>query len=792
MEHTGVSIREADSSQSRPADDALINSLARDMVNPHPGKLMSFEEAPDNKVTRMGLVTVHGVSNVPRGVWNAVVHDVRNPLETATTVGSAAAMAFVLKTALPEGGLAGKVAGAAMGAYFTFKAAEPVIDSYKKAARASTLSQLNAASRQFGDAGGSYIVNSAVAAVGYKIGSSLTDRWLTSESMDGFADAKAKFYDRAGELSSRITDNIGLTTPHNAGLPGQDGVAATRVRLEGSERRAPEGVLKGDVDPSQSMEVTVMLKSKGSDLRMDRTLARISQGRQAPLSDAEFAEKFGSRPESLQAVSKFAEEYGIKVSESDLASGRVVLKGGAGQFSDAFETKLAEYESSGVKYRGRKGSLSIPRELSPHIGSVLGTDNRPQARANIVRLMAPEGPAPTPPGEPPKDGPTPEPNGKKVKGFMPNEVADAYNFPKDATGKGQGVAVIELGGGLDQADNAKYYQDHKLPQPKINLIEVGGAKNKPGYNSQADSEVALDSQVIGVVAPEATQNIIFAPNSDKGFVDAITRGTFAQAGEVANRSISISWGAPEEAWTQQAKDGMGEAFKKAALKGISIFAASGDDGALDRARSGKWQVDFPASNPEVTGTGGSRLVLTDGLRTETAWNNHRENDASGGGISQVYQLPDFQKDAKVPVHATTGQPGRGVPDIAGNADPLSGYIIRVDGKETVTGGTSAVAPLYSALMMKINESMGRSVGNLNPWFYKNTSIFNDIVEGDNNAYKAGPGWDAVTGLGSIDGTKMLNALRANPGIAPNFGEFKYVGPAQFVAPVPIGQDSGRK
>ena len=762
------------------SQDALINRIAREQINPEPGKLMTFQNAPDNAVTRHALLTVNGVESVPRGIVNSVLHHVENPMQTLETLGTAAAMGVVLKTVLPEGGMAGKVAGGLIGAYFTYKAAEPIFDSYKQAHNATSLKQLDRATKQFGKAGGAFIVDSAIAAVGYKIGSHYTDKVLTSKSFDGFADVKANFYNRLADTSSRITENMGITTPK----PGREiiessGANGTRVRLNGSDRQAPEGTVKGEVDPNTPMEVTVMLKSQASDLRMDRTLARIAQGRQAPLTEAEFAHQFAASQESLNVVTRFANEYGLKVSESNIVSGRVVLSGKAGDFTSAFDTRLAQYESSGQIFRGRSGTLSVPQELAKHITGVLGTDDRPQARNHAVRFVEPREPAPTPP-DVPKD-----PNARQ-NGLFPDQVADAYNFPKK-TGEGQTVAIIELGGGLDKAENAKYYKNNSLPEPKINVIEIAEARNKPGFDSAADGEVHLDSQIVGVVAPKAQQHLIFAPNSDKGFIDAITRATFPEKGEAQSTAISISWGAPEELWTKQGMDGMSAAFKKAALRGISIFAASGDDGALDRSRSNTWQVDFPASDPSVTGTGGTRLSVKDGvIQSEVAWNNNRANDAGGGGVSQKFPLPDFQKDSKVPPNANPGGGiGRGVPDVAGNADPQTGYKVRVPSGDAVIGGTSAVAPLYAALTMRLNEALGKPAGNLNPWLYKNTAIFNDITQGHNNGYRTAPGWDAVTGLGSIDGSKMLAALQASPNVTPNFGQFRFVGPSQFTPVAPV-------
>lgn len=787
-------------------NNALINRIARESGTGNPGKLLSFQNAPDNTLVRYGMVTINGLENVPKGVYHSISRNISHPMEALETAGTAAGMALVLKTVLPEGGIAGKVAGAAIGAYFTYKAAEPIIDSYKIAHNARSMSQMDYASRQFGDAGGSFLVNSAIAAAGYKLGSHITDRVLTSQSMDGFSDAKANFYSRLGDAGKRLTDNLGITVPDQSGrftFKSSDGLSS-RVRLGASERTAPTGELKGAVDPAVEMDVTVMLKSKGTDLRMERTLARIAQGRQAPLNDTQFAEQFSARPESLKAVTQFAESNGLKVTESDLRSGRVVLHGKVGDFSNAFETRLAQYEKSGSVFRGREGSLSVPSEIANHIEGVLGMDNRPQARSYVIsrmlesetsidprKLLESKAPADSPSPAPAPTEPSPTGPNARRGGYMPNEVADAYNFPKNTTGEGQSVAVIELGGGLDLAENSKYYKQNNLPEPNVKIIEMNGAKNSPGNDSRADAEVHLDSQIIGVVAPKAEQKLIFTENSDKGFIDAITRATFPEAGEKPNSAISISWGAPEEAWSKQGLDGLSTALKKAALKGLSVFAASGDDGALDNSRSSTFQVDFPASEPTVTGTGGTKLTLKDGVvDSEVAWNSGR-NSAGGGGVSQQFPIPEYQNGLSIPANANRGGGvGRGVPDVAGNADPATGYRIRLPGGESVSGGTSAVAPLYAGLTMRLNEALGKPIGSLNPWLYKNTGIFNDIVQGNNGGYKTGPGWDAVTGWGSIDGTKMLETLKTNPNVSPSFGQFTFVGPSQigFAAPT----DQSRK
>ena len=149
---------------------------------------------------------------------------------------------------------------------------------------------------------------------------------------------------------------------------------------------------------------------------------------------------------------------------------------------------------------------------------------------------------------------------------------------------------------------------------------------------------------------------------------------------------------------------------------------------------------------------------------EVVWNDLPFGGATGGGISDVFDPPVWQSGANVPPSSNPGgHKGRGVPDVAGDADPVTGYDVLVDGKNAVIGGTSAVAPLYAGLVAIINQGLGHQVGYLNPLLYTkvHSSIFADIIDGNNGSYKARKGWDACTGLGRIDGTKLFNALKAN-------------------------------
>jgi kumamolisin len=245
--------------------------------------------------------------------------------------------------------------------------------------------------------------------------------------------------------------------------------------------------------------------------------------------------------------------------------------------------------------------------------------------------------------------------------------------------------------------------------------------------------------------------------------------------------IWISWGSSEDSWTSQGRDAMNQAFQAAAAVGISVFAAAGDNGSSDGVQDQQAHVDFPAASPLVVGCGGTSVqTARSQITSETVWNDGAGGGATGGGVSDIAQVPPFQQSIH-PISANPpNNPGRGVPDVAGNADPDTGYDVLVDGNSMVIGGTSAVAPLWAALIALIQQETGHSVAPLLPALYGASTAFHDITQGNNGAYSAGPGWDACTGLGSPVGTALLAALS---GTAP---------PASAATPAPTGNGAKKK
>ena len=277
------------------------------------------------------------------------------------------------------------------------------------------------------------------------------------------------------------------------------------------------------------------------------------------------------------------------------------------------------------------------------------------------------------------------------------------------------------------------------------------AANKPtGDPNGADGEVVLDIEVAGGVAPGAHITVYFAPNTDAGFLNAIT--TAVHDAKNKPSVVSISWGGPEASWTPQSLKAFDSAFQAAAVMGVTVLAASGDDGSSDGLNDGQAHVDFPASSPHATACGGTRLTTSgQTIAGEQVWNDGAGGGAGGGGVSVAFEAPSWQSGLK------STRKG-GVPDVAADADPQSGYEIRVDGQTAVIGGTSAVAPLWAGLIAIVNAASGKRAGLINPALYAAPSALRDVTAGDNGDFEAVEGWDACTGLGSPNGAAIAAAL----------------------------------
>ncbi len=512
-----------------------------------------------------------------------------------------------------------------------------------------------------------------------------------------------------------------------------------RISIPGSKREfATTHPRVDEVDEQERATVTLYLRDRASleDGAAQELQSAAEGGR---VTREQWAETHGASEEDIAAVRAFAAEHGLTVEEESAARRALRLSGTLGGIAGAFgvqEMALFKHPD-GTTYRARQGELSVPAQLAGIIVGVFGIDNRPQARAHLRKAA----------------------HAGQGTSYTPPQVAQAYGFPTEVTGAGETIAIVELGGGYSASDLSTYFENLGVQLPSVTTQSVDGGSNSPG--GEADVEVMLDIEVAGAVAPGAAIVVYFTPNTDAGFIDAVSQAVH----DTTNRPsvVSISWGGPEDSWTQQAREQMEQILTEAAELHVTVTVAAGDNGSTDGVQDGHQHVDFPASAPHALACGGTSLVAQGAqISSETVWNDRSGGGATGGGVSIEFPLPSYQANANVPANFDTKATGRGVPDIAGNADPETGYQILAHGTAQTVGGTSAVAPLWAGLVALLNQSLRAPVGFLQPQLYTMpTGTLNDITKKDNGAYHAGPGWDACTGLGSPNGGTLLQALKAS-------------------------------
>ncbi len=514
--------------------------------------------------------------------------------------------------------------------------------------------------------------------------------------------------------------------------------SSSYVAFPASHHSAPANLADaGPVADTDIIEVSLYLKPRA----MGQEVARSDDPRQA-MRDA----RHKLHQHDIQTIEHFAKAHHLKVIEADPARRLVRLSGPASAMRDAFKVKLRHHKHEKSSFRYYTGALQLHEDIAPIVESVLGLDTRPVARHKIViRSSASVSPS-----------------------YLPNQVGALYGIPATPNGGGQTIAIIELGGGYTDSDNSQAFTAMGLNTPTVIAVGVDGASNQPTPDTGADAEVALDIQVAGGIAPGANIAVYFTPNTDAGFADAITQA----AADATNKPsvMSISWGAPEDAYSAQARDTLSTAIQDAGTAGVTVAVACGDNLATDGETDGKAHVDFPAACPYSVACGGTLITVSNGAITnETVWNSG--SSGTGGGISSVFPVPSYQSNVALPPSVNGAGPGRGTPDVAGDADPASGYQIVVNGQVEVVGGTSAVAPLWAGFFALANQATAKNLGFINPALYAATAGFRDITQGNNIpsgssiGYSAGPGWDACTGLGVMMGSQLLTALSQAPAAA---------------------------
>lgn len=588
-----------------------------------------------------------------------------------------------------------------------------------------------------------------------------------------------------------------------------------RKVLEASKRVSPpHAKIAGKIAPDQRIEVTVMLRPRTTaESPSTRSEEAMRRGAELPenrryLNRAELAAQRGADPVDIEKLERFAHENNLTLTQTNAAQRLVRLSGTVTDLSRAFGAKLRNYKIGKITFRGRTGALSVPSDVADAIVGVYGFDERSAAtphlrilggisRAARKRKSSTRKTAAAPRQKKSLTSSAGPAATSQLRPFTALEVAKLYNFPTGLDGKDQCIAIIELntryangqlGTGFSTPDLTAYFTKLKIPMPKVTAIGVGGGANLPNVNPDADGEVMLDIEVAGAVAPAAAIAVYFGLNTSQGFIEAVST---AVHDSVRNPSvISISWGGPEDApYTEkQMRDGLEQLLQDAESLGITVCCAAGDNGSSDLPkydengnldRDNKPHVDFPASSPFALACGGTTLVGNGStISSEVVWNegdpatptdSNRPTGSGGGGVSNIFAKPSYQASVQVP-KSPQGKTGRGVPDVAGNADSATGYLCKLAqiSKLVPIGGTSAVAPLWAGLLALINQRLvglgKKTAGFINPILYPSPSSFRDITQGNNDIdgtlkrYSAAPGWDPCTGMGSPDGMKIMKAL----------------------------------
>jgi len=515
---------------------------------------------------------------------------------------------------------------------------------------------------------------------------------------------------------------------------------SSHVQLRGSFRPEPlNSVATQPTDPNTEMDVTVKLHRKAPLEDIDLARPRI-------LTHEEIEAKYGATPEAMDLAVNTFEGYGLQVTGTDLASATIRLVGPVRAVQLAFAASLFDYRSARGIQRGRGGYLYVPTELDGVVEGVFGLDER-----QVAYRRRPQPPTPT--------------------GLFAGQLAELYHFPP-GDGTGQIIALLEFGGGYFPSDLERFIGLAGIALPNVQPVSVDNVATNA--KDGAEGEVMLDIEIVAGACPNATIQVYFSTFDQQGWVDAINAAITASP-----VVISLSWGLAEDdpSWSQDALQAINDAMHQAALMGITVCIASGDDGSSDGVTDGLAHTDFPAASPYVLGVGGTMFTIDSmgAISAETTW---KEGDgtradgggASGGGVSTVFARPAWQTVTVQSVNPGAID-GRVVPDIAALAG-LPGYNVVIDGQVGVDGGTSAATPLWACLIARIisNLPSGQKLPFLAPLLYQvsggatvGAEGCNDITTGDNvsaevGGYAAGPGYDAVTGWGTPNGTSLLNAL----------------------------------
>jgi kumamolisin len=506
--------------------------------------------------------------------------------------------------------------------------------------------------------------------------------------------------------------------------------AEKRVPIPGTERRIWPGSHRAEPLTSDAdVQLTAWLRpQRGGELDAAhaQTLGATAPSQRTYGDRKTLALQTGPDPADVELLRRYCERFGLTLADPHWRS--VAISGPIERLIHAFGATVAIFEDdSQRRFRHRSEALHVPSEIAAAVHGIFGMHQWPRSRklGTLQRHTTP---------------------------LNAQDVAARYQFP-EADGTGQTIGVVQLRGVFKPEDFDQCMRAQGLTPARPVVKRVDNAAVEHEIATTKDLEAALDVQIIGSLAPGARIVVYEAPDDERGFLDAIRAAVFDE--EHAPSVLSISYGWPEHLWTPVALRILDDLLTVAALAGVSVFCSSGDNGAeLDY--DGSPHVLAPASSPFAIACGAT-VIPADAQAQEQAW------EKSGGGFSERFDVPPWQDAARSAASTGSMKAGRGVPDVAAQEQP--GYYVVMDGVELAMGGTSAVAPMWSALTARINQRFGVPIGFFSPILYRKTdeSLFVDVTSGGNGRFQAGAGWDPCTGLGVPVGVAIEKALRPPAG-----------------------------
>lgn len=486
------------------------------------------------------------------------------------------------------------------------------------------------------------------------------------------------------------------------------------------------------------------------------------------LTHVALSKSHGALAGAVERVRSFAAGYGIKVVEDASHRRSMQLYGRAGDIERAFKSKFDEFELNGHRFFAPARKINVPQDLDGVIEAILGLhssqQSRPHRRSSIRTIET---------------------------GISVHDLARSYSFPPDLDGSGQTIGLIEFGGGFYQDDIEQFCARIGVKAPRISVVPIGTGVNQPAsrrsvhefldviegklslaasaeqtdpfISAQCTVEVTMDIEILAALAPGAHIVVYFASSSEQELYHAISYAVHDQHHHPD--VLSISWGVPERSLSHPSIQAIENCLCEASHMGITVCASTGDAGAQNGSNDGSISVNYPASSPYCLACGGTSGKVKHGvIDEESVWNSTHEGikGASGGGISACFRVPGWQKSIKLPA-SPGGAAGRGIPDVAGLADPRHGCELQIHGRTFASAGTSAVAPLWAALVAKMNQGLGQRCGHLHRHIYalgqERKPALRPVLKGNNGFYSAGKGWSACTGYGTPRGEELLQHLK---------------------------------